>query len=110
MRDAAAAQFCETLMAMSGARIVLTRQPNPYAGLVPRRVEDPLLHRGERLDHCNQFLLAFAGKEPDPKLTPARAAQVIRETMQANKSDEADEDAAAALLARFVSEHAEGDD
>jgi len=41
--------------------MTLPLQPNPYAGLVPNRVADPLGAAGARLWYANQFVAAFQG-------------------------------------------------
>ncbi|EDQ91561.1 uncharacterized protein MONBRDRAFT_6441 [Monosiga brevicollis MX1] len=45
------------------ARFVLPVQANPFAGLVPHRIADLHHAGGEVLDHTNQFLAAFAGRQ-----------------------------------------------
>ena len=62
---AAGAVQCEQHLLNFGAWIVLPKQPNPFASLVPRRVEYPSFADGERLDHHNQFICAFVGREGD---------------------------------------------
>jgi hypothetical protein len=64
-KTASGAAQCERHLINNGARIVLPKQPNPYASLIPRRVEDPTFADGERLEHANQFVFAFAGRDGD---------------------------------------------
>lgn len=61
-RNAAAAERCEQILVQSGARMVCQYQANPFGSLLPRQVEDPPLVEDCRLDHANQYYMAFAGR------------------------------------------------
>ena len=46
-----------------GAQSIMQWQPNPYAGLVPHRMADPISAGGDRLWYTNQFIGVFQGRE-----------------------------------------------